>query len=189
MWRNHGNKAEIMREEQKVRPLHTFTGKKVEAIILCVAILYSVCEPLMYPFVIWFSDFLSNWWLMIYVGVNTSSFCLFVFFILNNNLMLCTLKLAKFSHFTVFMLFFLRPSHLRWQAMLKVIEEEGLIATISNLRKRKVLKIVDASSILLRIGDPRRLPNNDALGKVRNHSNHSLNLSFTNSRETFSEVK
>ena len=51
--------------------------------------------------------------------------------------------------------------------MLKDIEVQGLIPAISNLRKRKLLKTVDSMSILLRVGDPRRLVD-DTLQKVSN---------------------
>ena len=52
--------------------------------------------------------------------------------------------------------------------MLKDIEVQGLIPAISNLRKRKLLKTVDSMSILLRVGDPRRLVDDDTLQKVSN---------------------
>ena len=50
------------------------------------------------------------------------------------------------------------------QGVLKNIEIHGLVSTISNLRKRKLLKIVNGMSIFLKVGDPRRF--DDTLHKV-----------------------
>ena len=51
--------------------------------------------------------------------------------------------------------------------ILKEIAQNSLVSTIAKFRKKKVIKIMDSSSVFLRAGDARRIDDGIVLETVR----------------------